>query len=365
MDALMYWLWLTSIPGIGSAKVAKLLEVFNTPENVWKANKIDLMYVNILNKQDISFLTEKSLERAQQIYKDIKNLGINVLTIDQAKYPKLLKTIYDPPQILYLKGNLPPNDVIMLSVIGSRRASFYGKKIAEELALELAQRGVFIVSGMARGIDTCAHKGALKAGGKTIAVLGCGVDIVYPQENAELMKYIEKYGAVLSEYPPGTMPKSGNFPARNRIISGLSLGTIVVEAGEKSGSLITADFALEQGREVFAIPGNINSHSSKGTNRLIQQGAKLVTSIEDILEELSINILNLSNNNHTNMSYSAEAYLTEEEKKVINYLSDTPIHIDEISQKTGYTIQKINAILTMLEMKELILQLPGKYFVRK
>jgi DNA processing protein len=217
---------------------------------------------------------------------------------------------------------------------------------------------------MARGIDTSAHKGALKAGKKTIAVLGCGVDIVYPKENTKLMEYIINNGAVISEFPPGTYPKPGNFPARNRIISGLAYGTVVVEAGERSGSLITADFALEQGRDVFAVPGNIDNYNSIGTNNLIKQGAKMVTCVEDVLEELPINNIELCNTNNgiTKINDSVYLDLSNEEKIIISHLSTTPIHIDELCRKLGYSMQKINSILTLLEVKGLVAQIPGKYF---
>ncbi|MBZ4645043.1 MAG: processing protein [Petroclostridium sp.] len=365
MEELKYWLWLTSIPGIGSIKISKILQVFQNPKEVWNASKSDLKCVDVLNDQDIANISSKNLDKAEKIFKDISRLRIDVITIRDERYPERLRNIYDPPGILYVKGELPSCNIATVAVIGSRKASPYGINIAEKLSYQLAQRDIIIVSGAARGIDTSAHRGALKAGKKTVAVLGCGVDIVYPRENAELMRYIEKSGAIISEYPPGTHPSPANFPARNRIISGLSCGVIVVEAGEKSGSLITVDFALEQGRDVFAVPGNIDSLYSKGSNNLIKQGAKIVTCIEDILEELPINNMELCNTNNSLKSkeYSMYGNLSDEEKVVISHLSTTPVHIDELCRNLEYSVQKINAILTLLEMKGLISQIPGKYFV--
>ncbi len=254
-------------------------------------------------------------------------------------------------------------------MVGSRKASVYGKKVAETLSNELAQCGITVVSGMARGIDSFAHKGALKAGKRTIAVLGCGVDIVYPKENSELMGYIIKHGAVISEYYPGVRPIPAYFPLRNRIISGLSLGTVVIEAGEKSGSLITANLALEHGREVFAVPGNIDQPLSKGTNSLIKQGAKLVGSVDDILEEISnqISIINVelcNTNNNFKCIKDFEDHLSEEQKIIIRTMATMPLHIDEICAKTGFGVQKLNAVLTLLEIEGWIQQLPGQRFIR-
>ncbi|MDK2798592.1 MAG: processing protein [Clostridiales bacterium] len=364
MDKLKYWLWLTNLSGIGSIKITKALKVFESPEQIWNATKLDLKCADMLSEQDIYSYTNKSLDKAEKILSDLEKLGIEAITFKDPRYPQELKNIYDPPYVLYVKGNLPPCDAICISIVGSRKASLYGQNVAEKLSYQLAEKGITVVSGMARGIDTSAHKGALKAGKKTIAVLGCGVDIVYPKENTKLMEYIINNGAVISEFPPGTYPKPGNFPARNRIISGLAYGTVVVEAGERSGSLITADFALEQGRDVFAVPGNIDNYNSIGTNNLIKQGAKMVTCVEDVLEELPINNIELCNTNNgiTKINDSVYLDLSNEEKIIISHLSTTPIHIDELCRKLGYSMQKINSILTLLEVKGLVAQIPGKYF---
>ncbi|NLY42667.1 MAG: DNA-protecting protein DprA [Clostridiaceae bacterium] len=365
MDDIRYWIWLTNLPGIGSVKLKRIIDVFHSAEAVWKASKSDIESTGLFNKQDIANLMNKDLDTAYRILKKSKMLGIDIININDERYPSRLKQIYDPPGVLYVKGKLRRYESIAVAVVGSRNASPYGKNIAESLSFQLAQRGIMIVSGAARGIDACAHKGALKAGGQTIAVLGCGIDIDYPPENAELIDYIKKFGAVISEYPPGTQPIPGYFPARNRIISGLSCGVLVVEAGKKSGSLITADLALEQGRDVFAVPGNIDRLFSKGTNNLIRQGAKLVTCVEDILEELPINYEGFShNNNDLTDVQPAEIEIPEEEKDVLKHLSSEPVHIDELCRKSGISINKISAILILLEMKGMIRQMPGKYFVR-
>lgn len=258
-----------------------------------------------------------------------------------------------------------------ISIVGSRKATSYGLEAGEELAYQLSMLGITITSGMARGIDSSAHKGALKAKGRTIAVLGCGHDIIYPPENKALIEEIIKSGAVISEYLPGTKPMAMNFPARNRIISGISLGVVVIEAAENSGSLITANFALEQGREVFALPGNINRINSKGTNKLIKEGAKLTTCIEDILEELEIyNLIDnkkidgIDEDNIDNEIFDQKYYrgLDNEERRMIQCLKYEPLHVDYLANMTGYSIKHINSILTMLELKGVIEQMPGKIF---
>jgi len=286
MDNLKYWVWLSSIEGIGSRRIHNLLQHFGMPKNIWDASEGELAGApDIGYKLASAVYSPENKKAVDRLLSKIDKEGIRVLTLESPDYPSNLKNIYDPPPVLYLKGSLLPDDTLALGVVGSRTATAYGLKTAQELALGLASRGITVVSGMARGIDTMAHTGALAGGGRTIAVLGSGIDVVYPPENKRLYEKIQKSGAVISEFIPGTKPLAGNFPARNRIISGLSLGVIVVEAAEKSGSLITADFALEQGREVFAVPGNISSGQSVGTNNLIKQGAKIVTRIEDILEE--------------------------------------------------------------------------------
>jgi len=269
-------------------------------------------------------------------------------------YPALLKKIHYPPQRLYVRGRLI-GDEICVAVVGARKASSYGRMVAEYLGGELARRGIAVASGMARGVDTAAHRGALRAGGRTIAVLGCGIDVVYPQENRELMEEIAKSGAVITEFPPGEEPKPWHFPARNRIISGLALGTVVVEAGERSGSLITANFALEEGREVFAVPGQIRSPGSQGTHALIKQGAKLVEDIQDVLEELQLSI--------ENRGKPRRAAPTSEEQKLLVSLGSEGRHTDEVIAESGMSAAQVTALLAVMELKGLVRRNPGNIFI--
>lgn len=280
-------------------------------------------------------------------------------------YPTNLKYIYDPPPALYIKGNIIPQDNIAIAVVGSRQASYYGLKNAQELAFELAAGGITIISGLARGVDSAAHRGALKAGGRTIAVLGSGLNMIYPEENKGLAEEISRNGAVVSEFPQDTPPHRHNFPRRNRIISGLSLGVLVVEAAKRSGALITVGFALEQGREVFALPGKIDSFTSQGTHDLIKQGAKLVESTEDIIEELEPLRACQVNQTESESKAKIEPNLPEEEKQVYSCLSCEPLHIDELAQKVNLSYGRLLTCLLKLEYKKLVKELPGKTFIRK
>lgn len=279
---------LNMVGEIGTIRLKRLLAYFGQPENILKAPQEKLTVVFGIGEkiaQKIHALKKENLEKEFAL---VKKLGLKIITQDDQVYPENLKNIYDPPMLLYVKGELKPEDKLSMAIVGSRRASFYGLSCAEKFASDLAGKGITIVSGMARGIDSYAHKGALKAGGRTIAVIGSGFNNIYPPENKKLAEEIAKCGAVISEFPLDMLPKKENFPRRNRIISGLSLGVLVVEAARNSGALITADFALEQGREVFALPGKVDSNTSFGTNGLIKQGAKLVSGVDDILEELQI-----------------------------------------------------------------------------
>lgn len=299
---------------------------------------------------------------------------IRKIAIDDKEYPKNLRNIYNPPKILYVNGTLLEADEMAVALVGSRRASVYGLEMCEKLAYELAIRGVTVVSGMARGIDSAAHKGALKAKGRTIAVLGSGHGNIYPPENKKLYHEITKSGAVVTEFENDAAPLPKNFPKRNRIISGLSLGVVVVEAARNSGALITAGFAAEQGRTVFAVPGKISSITSAGTNELIKDGARLVQSVDDILEELSLSeIKPLSRAQKDEIkekiAKKTETYiynsLTDDERKIYKALSDEPIYIDEVLDKSGLKAANASKVLLNLELKSLIQQLPGKQFIRK
>ncbi|NLV37447.1 MAG: DNA-protecting protein DprA [Clostridiaceae bacterium] len=357
---IKYWVWLSSLVGIPLGKRLKLLEYFQDPALLWEANEAQLRTLGFCTQKIIKWLLDKDARNdVDKLMERIYQCDADIIALNDSAYPIALKYIHDPPIVLYSRGKLE-QDAICVAVVGSRRASAYGLDMAKRISRELAIYSVTIVSGMARGVDSKAHYGALEGKGKTIAVLGCGVDIAYPPENRDLMKKIIESGAVISEYLPGTQPLPYHFPARNRIISGLSRGVVIVEAGEKSGSLITTDFALEQGREVFAIPGNINSANSVGTNKLIKDGAKVITNTGDILDELKIN---------HDLDYSfrinnriREMKLSGNEKTIAERLLNGPVHIDAIARDCAISTQLVSSVLIMLELSGFVEQLPGKYF---
>jgi DNA processing protein len=351
---------LNMVPEIGTIRLGKLLEFFGKPENILKAAPEKLMAVSgIAGKIAYKICSLKKEDLDKELI-SVKKLGLRILTQDDKDYPENLKNIPDPPIVLYVKGELKQEDRLAIGIVGSRRASFYGLTTAQNFASDLSDKGFTIVSGMAHGIDTYAHRGALKAGGRTIAVMGSGFNHIYPTENKGLVEEISRNGAVISEFPVDTLPFKQNFPCRNRVISGLSLGILVAEAARNSGALITADFALEQGREVFAIPGKVDSNNSFGTNGLIKQGAKLVTCVDDILEEF------IMPKEKTQAESPVEETLVgdKEEDRVYNLISEQSVQLDELVEKTNLDIPRISGILLRLQMKRLVQQLPGKQFVR-
>ncbi len=285
-----YWVWLTLIQNLGSRRIINLLNKYKKPERIWNLTKEQLMYVDGIGEKIAENITNNEIKKCVNYHlKYIKQHNIKIITINDKLYPKLLKDIYDPPVVLYVLGNEKILNDVSIAIIGCRECTKYGENMAKYFAYNLSKRGVNVVSGLAKGIDSYAHIGTIYAKSKTIAVLGNGLDMIYPKENEIIAnKIIELGGCILSEYPIGTKPEKVNFPARNRIISGLSNGIIVVEAKKKSGTMITVDFALEQGRDVFVVPGNITSLNSVGTNELIRQGATLVTNYEQVLEEMLI-----------------------------------------------------------------------------
>jgi len=367
-DNKLYWVWLNNIPGIGARRFYKLIEYFESPENLYNASKEEFKHVEkILGHNLMDLLQElrkdEELDKARKI---VEQPDMTVLTLLSPEYPPLLKSIYDPPPVLYCKGKPLISDKPAIAIVGSRLSSEYGRRTAAKIAYDLAKAGVTVVSGMARGIDTMAHKGALEVeGGYTIAVLGCGVDYIYPAENATLYHAIFKHGTIISEYPPGTAPTPGNFPARNRIVSGLSYGTVVIEAGLKSGALITVDCALEQGREVYALPGNINSPYSIGTNKLLKEGAKMVTSAKDILEDLRSSFNLRPESSNVTMPSQSAPVLDFFETLVYNALQDEEKGLEELIQITKLPPGQLNGILTLMEIKGIIKQLPGKIFAKQ
>jgi len=364
---------LSLIDGVGSAITQKLLDFFGSAEAALAASYQELSQVmgltpnlcrKIVNQRDKVPLSEE--------LKLIEKHACKVITIRDEAYPERLRTIFDPPQILYVKGELLPQDSTAISVVGSRRATNYGKSICEQLSRQLAANGFTIVSGFARGIDSIAHREALAVGGRTIAVMGNGLSFIYPAENEKLMTEITASGACISEFPMSVPPMGTNFPRRNRVISGVSLGTLVIEASEKSGSLITARLAVEQGREVFAVPGEVSSKMSKGVHNLIKQGAALVETVEDIIECLSIDIpetpseaQRLQLQPTTEIEKLPDIKLGDEEQIVWDVLAHTPTHIDEITRLSDLTSSKVSSTLVMLELKGIVQQLPGKMFARK
>ncbi|MCI8346043.1 MAG: DNA-protecting protein DprA [Clostridia bacterium] len=287
MNEIQYWIWLSRIEKLGSIKTQKLLEIYGVPKNIWNATKEELLKIEGIGEETTKQILKEEYRKGLEKYEIyMKQNNIELIHIYDKYYPEKLKTIYDKPIVLYIKGNKSILNEFSLAIIGCRDHTKYGEIVAKNISYQISKNNIVTISGLARGIDSIAHKETLKAKGKTIAVIGSGVDNIYPEENKELAKEIIKNGgAIISEYVIGTKPQKMNFPARNRIISGMSNGVVVIEAKKKSGTMITVDFALEQGKEVFAIPGNILSQNSEGTNELIKQGAKLVTNIEDILEE--------------------------------------------------------------------------------
>ncbi len=283
--------------------------------------------------------------------------GIHILTWDDETYPPRLKDIEHPPPVLYVRGEFLPEDHFAVAIVGTRKVTSYGRQVTEELSTFLAANGVTVISGLARGVDAIAHSATLKAGGRTVAVLGCGVDRIYPPENRALADQMMARGALMSDYPVGTAPESSNFPPRNRIISGLSLAVIVIEAGETSGALITAEFAAEQGREVFAVPGNILAPQSKGTNKLIQNGALPLLTPQDLLQALNLT--------RVGEQKAARKILpaNEVEAQVLNALGSEPLHVDELRNQTGLPVEKVSAALVMMELKGMVRQVGGMQYV--
>ncbi|OGP55284.1 MAG: DNA protecting protein DprA [Deltaproteobacteria bacterium RBG_13_52_11] len=354
----LYWLALNMVPGVGPITYRNLVARFHAPERVFAASIQELAAVGGIGEKTICAIKEFPAEKmAAEELKKAEDLGGSILTFRDQGYPKNLLEIYDPPPLLYVRGELGDVDPLMVAIVGSRRGSSYGRAMTRRISKELASAGVTVVSGMARGIDTFAHLGALEAGGKTIAVFGCGIDVIYPPENKKLFFDIIGHGAVISEFPLSTPPEGKNFPKRNRIISGVSLGVVIVEATADSGSLITASHALEQGREVFAVPGNVGMATSKGTNRLIKQGAKLVEEAQDILTEIIPQYGGVVKKDDL-------PALSDAEGGILQLLSHTPLHIDEISRMSQMEIQRVSTILLSLELKGVISQLGGKMFVR-
>ncbi|OPX86201.1 MAG: hypothetical protein A4E53_03111 [Pelotomaculum sp. PtaB.Bin104] len=361
MEDRIYWLgWQFLLPGVGK-RLWSLVEYFGSPGAAWAASAKELSGAPGIGTEGPGGLAQRKagLDLDSLVAK-LEASGISFVCYSEPGYPEKLLSIYDPPPVIFYRGRLKAGDSLAVAMVGSRKPSPYGQLVAEKLAKDLAAVGVIVISGMARGIDTIVHKGVLAVKGRTVAVMGSGLDVVYPRENKRLMEQIIDSGAVISEFPPGSPPEAWHFPARNRIISGLAQATVVVEAGERSGALITSDFALEQGRDVMAVPGNIVNPLSRGPHRLIKQGARLVEGAGDILDELGLEKLFPANQPGDVGSIKMSA----EEEAIYRLVTLDPVALDELIAKSGLSPQKVMAALMYLEIKGFVRQMPGKFYTR-
>ena len=360
MDNLRYWLGFNLVRGIGPSRMQMLLDVFGNVRAAWEAPEQALREIKLNRRARRNLLQLRREVDLDEVLLRAERAGAHVYTWDSPDYPALLRAIPDAPFVLFVRGEIIPADEWSIALVGTRKATVYGREVARRLSTDLVRSGVTVISGLARGIDGIAHRAALEAGGRTIAVMGSGVDYVYPAEHRKLAEEIAENGALVSDFPLGTRPEGSNFPARNRIISGLSLGTLVIEAGVRSGALITADFALDQGREVFAVPGSILSSASIGTNRLLRDGAHVVTGAGDILETLHLD-------NITEKQLAREI-LPENatEAAIFAQLSAEPRHLDMVVRAVALPVETISSTLVMLELKGMVRQVaPLQYVVAR
>jgi DNA processing protein len=357
---LKYWVALNRIPGIGRVRYQSLLGAFGSLEAAWSAGAGDLRSAGVDSRAARLIIGERSRIDPDDEMAQVEKHGVQALTWPDPLYPAALKETDDPPPVLYVRGDISAAHDFAVAVVGTRRPTPYGRQVAEEMSHQLAGNGICVVSGLARGVDAIAHRAALQAGGKTVAVMACGLDIVYPPEHAKLARDIaDAGGAVISEQPLGSQPRGDYFPRRNRILSGLSLGVLVVEGDVKSGAMITARMALEQNREVFAVPGSIFSPQSRGTNDLIQNsGAKLVTSVRDIMEELNLAAA------PQQMELKQALPATDTEADLLRHITKEPVHIDEVCRGSGLPASTVSSLLAMMELKGLIREVGGKAYVR-
>ena len=357
MDEKRYWIGFTLIKGIGSVRFKRLLDVFGSAEAAWGASPAELAGAGLSLKLIERVVAVRQKADLDALWQNIQSQHIHVLTWDDENYPQRLREIDQPPPVLYLRGQISPEDHFAVAIVGTRRVTPYGRQVTEEIASFLAANGITVVSGLARGVDAIAHQAALKAGGRTIGVLGSGVDKIYPPEHRPLAEKMMESGAVVSDYVPGTPPESSNFPPRNRIISGLSMAVVVIEAGQTSGALITAEFAADQGREIFAVPGNILAPQSKGTNKLIQAGAHPLLEAQDILQAL--NLTRVSQQKAARKAIPAD----DVEARLLDTLGPEPLHVDEIRNQTGLPVEKVSSTLVMMELKGMVRQVGNMRYV--
>ncbi len=382
MTELKYWVWLSTRQKLGKNQANDLLRRIGSPEDIFRAEEGQLRKAGISYKPALNSLKDKSLSAAERIIDQCRGKKYSIVTQEDEEYPEKLKNIYDPPLLLYVNGKLPDVDrEPSVAMVGTRKAMPYGVREAGRIAGEIASAGGVVITGLAAGIDAASARGALSAGGSVVGVLGCGLDVVYPKGSEELYMKTADSGAVVSEYPPGTRPLPGNFPVRNRIISGLSDGVLIIEAPKRSGSLITANLAIEQGREVFALPGNVDSYNNEGSNRLIKDGIAAVTSGEDIIESLrdrfsgkkpAVRTVLREETPKKSVDSRAETEyiektkplegLSEDELKVISAISKPNTHVDDIIDVSGVTAAKALSALTMLEIKGYVVRSAGKRF---
>lgn len=353
---------LLSIEGLGQTRLARLMDSFGSAEEIFARSKSELAESGIPQKITAQIASYSRSKEAADALKRLQRCRAHIITLLDEDYPHLLKSSPQPPAVLFVRGELRSEEKLVVAMVGTRHPTGYGRAAAERLARELAARGVVIVSGAARGIDSLAHKGCLSAGGRTVAVLGCGIDIPYPPENEELFDRIAAQGAVITEFLPGTVPERGLFPRRNRIIAWLAHGVVAVEAGRSSGALITARWAADAGRDVFAVPGGIFSEQSRGTNLLLRDGAKLVSRVEDILEEYAAVYRPVSIEGTQDMP--DDSALSDDEKRIYRLLGPEPIHVDNLVDKLGIPSSHLLPTLLGMELKGVIKQLPGMRFVR-
>ncbi len=358
-EELQYWVAFNRIPGVGRVRHQALAARFETMAEAWLAGPGELRAAGLDDRIVRVIVAERPNIDPEAEFARLAPLGVRALTWNDAAYPPRLKEIDDPPPVLYVRGDLSPADEWAVAVVGTRRPTPYGRQVAEEIAYQLAANRISVISGLARGIDAIAHRAALQAGGRTVAVLACGLDIVYPPEHAKLAREIIEGGALASDYPLGTHPRGDYFPRRNRILSGMSLGVLVVEGDVKSGALITANLALDHGREVFAVPGSIFSAQSRGTNLKIQKGeAKLVQRVEDVLEELNLTMV------PQQMEMKELIPATDTEADLLRHMSKEPVHIDEVCRQSGLPVSTVSSVLAMMELKGLVRQMGPMAYVR-
>ena len=358
MDDLKYWVAFNRIPGIGRARYAALEAYFGSLAVAWAAGPAELQRAG-LDRRTISFIQSRRPGiDPDAVLSDLAARSIEPLTWHDPHYPDRLNQIYDRPPVIYLRGEIKERDDWGIAVVGTRKPSAYGREMAHVLSTELARNGITVVSGLARGIDAVAHHAALEAGGRSLAVQACGLDMVYPPEHQRLAEQIAASGALITDYPLETRPRQDHFPRRNRIMSGLTLGTLVIEADEKSGALITASYALEQNREVFALPGNVTSPNSRGVNRLIQDGAKLVTRVEDVLEELNLRLV------PEQLVMQELIAVSTPEADLLRFLSREPVHVDEVTRQCALPVSTVSSTLAMMELKGIVKQVGAMTYVK-